>query len=40
LGKRDIELLLQVRELVIKIKEGKPEGITWTTIGSKLGISG
>lgn len=38
--KRDTELLPQVKEVVIEMKEGKPERITWTTIGSKLGISG
>lgn len=39
-GKRDAELLPLVKEVVVKMKEGKPERITWTTIGSKLGISG
>ena len=38
--KRDAELLPQVKEVVKEMKEGKPEKITWTTIGSKLGISG
>ncbi len=38
--KRDDELLPQVKEVVKSMKEGKPERITWTTIGSKLGISG
>ncbi|AYO31673.1 hypothetical protein D2962_14665 [Biomaibacter acetigenes] len=39
-AKRDAELLSQVKEVVREMKEGKPERITWTTIGSKLGISG
>jgi len=39
-AKRDVELLSQVKEVVREMKEGKPERITWTTIGSKLGISG
>lgn len=39
-SKRDAELLPQVKEVVKEMKEGKPEKITWTTIGSKLGISG
>lgn len=38
--KRDAELLPQVKKVVKEMKEGKPERITWTTIGSKLGISG
>jgi hypothetical protein len=29
-----------VKEVIKEMKEGKPERITWTTIGSKLGISG
>jgi hypothetical protein len=33
-------LLLKVKKLIKEMKEGKPERITWTTIGSKLGISG
>ena len=39
-AKRDAELLLQVKEVEKGMKEDKPERITWTTIGSKLGISG
>ncbi|EYE88054.1 Tn7 transposition protein D [Fervidicella metallireducens AeB] len=39
-AKRDAELLPRVKEVVKEMKEGKPERITWTTIGSKLGISG
>jgi DNA-binding transcriptional MerR regulator len=39
-AKRDAELLPQVKEVVKEMKEGKPERITWTTIGSRLGISG
>nr|WP_283205671.1 TnsD family Tn7-like transposition protein [Garciella nitratireducens] len=39
-AKRDTELLPLVKEVIAKMKEGKPERITWTTIGSKLGISG
>jgi len=35
-----LTLLLQVKEVVREMKEGRPERITWTTIGSKLGISG
>jgi len=38
--KRDAELLPQVKEVVKEMKEGKPERITWATVGSKLGISG
>ncbi|WP_195923727.1 TnsD family Tn7-like transposition protein [Clostridium tepidum] len=38
--KRDAELLPQVKEVVREMRDGKPERITWTTIGSKLGISG
>ena len=38
--KRDAELLPKVKEVVKEMKQGKPERITWTTIGSKLGISG
>ena len=39
-SKRDAELLPQVKEVIRQMKEGKPERITWTTTGSKLGISG
>lgn len=39
-SKRDMELLPQVKQLVKELKKGKPERITWTTIGGKLGISG
>jgi hypothetical protein len=39
-GKRDVELLPQIKEVVKEMKEGKSERITWTSIGSKLGISG
>ena len=35
-----LNCFLQVKEVVREMKEGKPERITWTTIGSKLGISG
>jgi len=38
--KRDAELLPKVKKVIKEMKEGKPERITWTTIGSKLGISG
>lgn len=38
--KRDAELLLQVKEVEKGMKEDKPERVTWTTIGSKLGIIG
>ncbi len=39
-NKRDAELLPKVKEVIKEMKENKPERITWTTIGSKLGISG
>jgi transposase len=39
-AKRDAELLPKVKEVIKEMKEGKPERITWTTIGSRLGISG
>ena len=39
-GKRDTELLPQVKRVIKEMKEEKPERITWTTVGSKLGISG
>lgn len=35
---RDIELLEEVKQVVSNMKCGKPERITWTTIGNKLGI--
>lgn len=38
--KRDVELLPKVKEVIKEMKEGKPERITWSTIGGKLGISG
>lgn len=38
--KRDAELLPKVKEVIKEMKEGKPERITWSTIGGKLGISG
>lgn len=38
--KRDKELLPKVKKVVEEMKMGKPERICWTTIGSKLGISG
>jgi len=38
-NKRDVELLENVKQVVGKMKEGKPQRITWTTIGSQLGIS-
>ncbi|PRR73055.1 TnsD family Tn7-like transposition protein [Clostridium thermopalmarium] len=38
--KRDAELLPQVKKVVKEMKEGKPERITWSTVGGKLGISG
>lgn len=38
--KRDAELLPKVKEVIKEMKEGKPERITWSTIGDKLGISG
>lgn len=40
-GKRDKELLAKVKEVVkLMSQEGKPQRITWGTIGSKLGVSG
>lgn len=39
-SKRDAELLPQVKRVIKEMKKGKPERITWTTVGSKLGISG
>lgn len=36
--KRDTELLEEVKQVVLNMKCGKPERITWTTIGNKLGI--
>ncbi len=38
--KRDKELLLKVKDVVKSMRKDKPEMITWTTIGSKLGASG
>ncbi len=38
--KRDMELLPQVINIVDEILKGEKERICWTTIGSKLGISG
>lgn len=38
--KRDIELLEEVKQVVSNMKCGKPERISWTTIGNKLGIGG
>ncbi len=37
---RDAELLPKVKEVIKDMKEVKPEQITWTSVGSKLGISG
>lgn len=39
-NQRDEELLPQVKEVVLRMQEGKPERISWTTIGGKLGING
>ncbi|CAK7029809.1 TnsD family Tn7-like transposition protein [Tissierella sp.] len=39
-NQRDEELLPQVKEVVIRMQEGKPERIRWTTLGGKLGING
>jgi hypothetical protein len=39
-SKRDEEILPKVKRVVEEIKEGKSERICWTTVGSKLGISG
>ena len=33
-------MLPQVKEVVSKMQDGKPERIRWTTIGGKLGING
>jgi len=38
--KRDAELVEKVNLVVEEMREGKPERITWTTIGSRLGVSG
>lgn len=38
--KRDIELLEEVKKVVLNMKSGKPERISWATIGNKLGIGG
>ncbi|WP_341875948.1 TnsD family Tn7-like transposition protein [Defluviitalea saccharophila] len=38
--KRDAELIEKVKLAVKAMEEGKPERITWTTIGSRLGVSG
>ncbi|WZL73402.1 TnsD family Tn7-like transposition protein [Clostridiaceae bacterium 35-E11] len=37
---RDQELVIKVKQVVTEMQEGKPERITWTTVGSKLGVSG
>ncbi|MBH1941104.1 TniQ family protein [Mobilitalea sibirica] len=37
---RDEELVVKVKQVVKEMQEGKPERITWTTVGSKLGVSG
>lgn len=37
---RDEELVKKVKQVVKEMQEGKPERITWTTVGSKLGVSG
>ena len=39
-NKRDKELLPKVKEVVEGMRQGKPQRITWSTVGSKLGISG
>lgn len=39
-NKRDAELLPKIKEVVKEMKQEKPVRITWTTIGSRLGISG
>lgn len=39
-NKRDDELLPQVKEVVNKMQQGKPERISWTSVGGKLGING
>ncbi len=33
-------MLPKVKEVIKEMKEGKPERITWSTVGGKLGISG
>lgn len=38
--KRDAELIPKVKKVISEMKGGKPERITWTSVGSKLGISG
>ncbi len=39
-GERDRELLPKVKKVVTRMSEGKPNRITWTTIGSMLGVNG
>lgn len=39
-AKRDTEWFPKIKEVVKKMHNGKPQRITWSTIGSKLGISG
>lgn len=38
--KRDAELLPRVKAVVEEMKRGKPQRITWSTVGSRLGVSG
>lgn len=38
--KRDMEWLPKIKEVVEEMRIGKPQRITWSTVGSKLGISG
>lgn len=37
---RDVELLDKVKQVVKEMEEGKPERITWSSVASKLGLSG
>lgn len=39
-NKRDKELLSKVKEVVKEMQQGKPQRITWSTIGSRLGVNG
>lgn len=39
-NKRDEELLPQVKEVVKQMKVGRPERISWVSVGGKLGING
>lgn len=38
--KRDVELLSEVKKVVADMQKGKPQRITWSSIGGRLGIRG